>query len=239
MCLKYYNNSGTVQIAVCTHVGWHVFLIVALRRSSCPDQETVSLQCVGKEPPSVPIFTCHTRLHMSSLFLYLSMSRTQTHNTHDCTHTTTTKHLNHVTWCSSLKFAEINITNSTFFESCFWFNFSNNDTYHNMPNMQASSVNLSYIYMAYFWYRNILYIQRTLSILVVYLRCQYSVHSFAYMPAATPLSCKLCWHVATAAAIHTVAFHNPEHPPVDSESTFSYRGKLLSSLPDALGLVFL
>lgn len=30
-------------------------LTVASHSSSCPDQERVSLQCVGKEPPSVPV----------------------------------------------------------------------------------------------------------------------------------------------------------------------------------------
>lgn len=32
-----------------------LLLTVASRSSSCPDRERVSLQCVGKEPPSVPV----------------------------------------------------------------------------------------------------------------------------------------------------------------------------------------
>lgn len=39
--------------------------------SSCPDQRKVSLQCISKEPPSVPSATCHKRLHMISVLHWL------------------------------------------------------------------------------------------------------------------------------------------------------------------------
>lgn len=39
--------------------------------SSCPDQRKVSLQCISKEPPSVPTATCHKRLHMISVLHWL------------------------------------------------------------------------------------------------------------------------------------------------------------------------
>lgn len=39
--------------------------------SSCPDQRKVSLQCISKEPPSVPTLTCHKRLHMISVLHWL------------------------------------------------------------------------------------------------------------------------------------------------------------------------
>lgn len=43
------------------------FLIVPLCSSSCPGQEKVSLQCIGKESPSVPQAMCQKHCHMSSL----------------------------------------------------------------------------------------------------------------------------------------------------------------------------
>lgn len=38
----------------------HSCHIVTFRSTSCPDQQTVSLQCMGKEPPSVPAPTVTT-----------------------------------------------------------------------------------------------------------------------------------------------------------------------------------
>ena len=95
-----YNTTIKSCVGACIYT-WHVFLTVALRSSSCPNQEAVSLQCVGKEPPSVPKAMCHTQ---PLSFLSLSYTYTHKHTRNVRLHIKPFEYLINITWHSDNTF---------------------------------------------------------------------------------------------------------------------------------------